>query len=108
MKPIDPEQLNEALDKAIQAWNKDEELRHNNRELNIEMNQIKPMYWDKLLSNLIAEPSPMIKRLTARERTSFVSDNSTSRVAILSLDTMKRSVKNKFSHNLDLLLYFAH
>jgi two-component system response regulator YesN len=106
LKPIDPEQLNEALDKAIHAWNKDEELRHTNRELNIEMNQIKPMYWDKLLSSLIAEPSAYEQAAEQLEKELHLSRTIREcRVAILSLDTMERSVKNKFSHNLDLLLF---
>ncbi|MEC0228638.1 response regulator [Paenibacillus alba] len=106
LKPIDQEQLNEALVKAIQAWMKDEELRHTSRELNIEMNQIKPMYWDKLLSNLIAEPSSYDAAAEQLDKELYLSRQiSHCRVAILSLDTMERSVKNKFSQNLDLLLF---
>jgi two-component system, response regulator YesN len=106
LKPIDADQLNEALAKAILAWNKDEEQRQLHRERNIEMNQIKPVYWDKLLSNLISEPSTydgsadqLEKELGLSRLTRYC------RVAILSLDTMERSLKNKFSHNLDLLLF---
>ncbi|SDN25371.1 two-component system, response regulator YesN [Paenibacillus sp. yr247] len=106
LKPVDPEQLNDALDKAILTWNKDEELRQTNRELNIEMNQIKPMYWDKLLSNLIAEPSSYDQAAEQLEKELHLSRSvSDCRVAILSLDTMERSVKNKFSDNMDLLLF---
>ncbi|UKS24580.1 response regulator [Paenibacillus sp. HWE-109] len=106
LKPVDPDQLNEALAKAIQAWQKDEELRQTNRELNIEMNQIKPMYWDKLLSNLIAEPSSYEQAAEPLEKELHLTRPlSNCRVAILSLDTMERSVKNKFSQNMDLLLF---
>ncbi|TXK85612.1 response regulator [Paenibacillus sp. N3.4] len=106
LKPVDPDQLNEALDKAIQAWNKDEETRQTNRELNMEMNQIKPVYWDKLLSNLIAEPSAYDYSAEQMERELGLSRQvNECRVAILSMDTMERSLKNKFSHNLDLLLF---
>lgn len=106
LKPIDPDQLNEALDKAIQAWNKEEELRQTNRELNIEMNTIKPMYWDKLLSGMIAEPFTYEGVAEQLDKELHLSRNiSECRVAILSLDTMERSVKNKFSQNMDLLFF---
>jgi two-component system response regulator YesN len=106
LKPVDPEQLNEALDKAIQSWIKNEELRQTNRELNIEMNQIKPMYWDKLLSGLIAEPSSYDQTADQLEKELHLPRSVREcRVAILSLDTMERRVKNKFSDNLDLLLF---
>lgn len=106
LKPIDPDQLNEALDKAIQTWLKDEEQRHTNRELNIEVNQFKPIYWDKLLSALIAEPSTYEPVADQLERELHLSRSvATCRVAILSLDTMEASIKNKFSQNIDLLLF---
>lgn len=106
LKPIDPGQLNEALDKAIQAWTKDEELRQTNRELNIEMNTIKPMYWDKLLSGIIAEPSTYESAAEQLDKELHLTRSiNECRVAILSLDTMERSVKNKFSQNMDLLLF---
>ncbi|MDD9266244.1 response regulator [Paenibacillus sp. GCM10023248] len=106
LKPIDPDQLNEALEKAIEAWRKEEETRQTNRELNIEMNQIKPMYWDKLLSGLIAEPSAYESAAEQLERElSLTRGVNVCRVAILSMDTMERSVKNKFSQNMDLLFF---
>ncbi|MBD0380166.1 response regulator [Paenibacillus sedimenti] len=106
LKPIDADQLNEALSKAIHAWTKDEEHRQLNVNRNIEMNRIKPVYWDKLLSNLIAEPSTYESSAEQLEKELGLSrDTRYCRVAILSLDTMERSLKNKFSSNLDLLLF---
>ncbi|OCT10682.1 DNA-binding response regulator [Paenibacillus pectinilyticus] len=106
LKPIDPDQLNEALDKAIQTWLKEEEQRHANRELNIEVNQFKPIYWDKLLSALIAEPGTYEPVADQLERELHLPRGvANCRVAILSLDTMEASIKNKFSQNIDLLLF---
>ncbi|NOU99974.1 response regulator [Paenibacillus planticolens] len=106
LKPVDPDQLNDALDKAIQAWNKEEEFRQTNRELNIEMNTIKPMYWDKLLSGMIAEPATYEGAAEQLDKELNLSRSvGECRVAILSLDTMERSVKNKFSQNMDLLFF---
>ncbi|MGG1551969.1 MULTISPECIES: response regulator [Paenibacillus] len=106
LKPIDPSQLNEALEKAITAWLKEEEQRHVSRELNIEVNSIKPMYWDKLLSSILAEPAAYEAAAEQLEKELRLPRGvQTCRVAILSLDTMERSVKNKFAQNLDLLIF---
>ncbi|UJF34563.1 response regulator [Paenibacillus hexagrammi] len=106
LKPIDAEQLNEAVHKAIDSWNKEEEVRRIDRNRNIEMNQLKPVYWDKLLSNLLAEPSSYDHSAEQLEKElGLERPTRTCRTAILSLDTMERSLKDKFVHNLDLLFF---
>ncbi|WNR43530.1 response regulator [Paenibacillus roseipurpureus] len=106
LKPIDPDQLNEALDKAIGAWLKEEEVRNTNRELHIEVNQFKPIYWDKLLTSLISEPSTYEPVAEQLERELHVPKHVAScRVAILDLDTIDAAIKSKFNSNLDLLLF---
>ncbi|MNH90492.1 putative response regulatory protein [compost metagenome] len=106
LKPIDAEQLNDALGKAIDTWRKEEETRCQSRERNIEMNQLRPVYWDKLLSKLVAEPS-YYEAVADQLDKEFEIDRTitTCRVAILSLDTMEQSLKNKFANNLDLLFF---
>ncbi|MFC5449482.1 response regulator [Paenibacillus aestuarii] len=106
LKPIDADQLNEALLKAITVWKKDEEHRQQNRNRNIEMNQIKPVYWDKLLSSLITDPSTYEQNAEQfAKELGLPPSTKDCRVAILSLDTMERSLKTKFGHNLELLLF---
>lgn len=106
LKPIDAEELNDALKKAVESWQKEEHIRHQNQNQSIKMNQIKPVYWDSLFSNLIQEPrlySTILKEL----KTEFnISENTEQiQVAIISMDTMPPFIKEKYSSNRDLLFF---
>lgn len=106
LKPIDAEQLHAAVSKALECWIREEEERHRQRMSNIEMNQIRPVYWEKLLSNLIAEPSAYEASAAALSQ-EFGLDRSVKecRVAIMTLDTMNAVLKKKFDANSDLLFF---
>jgi two-component system response regulator YesN len=106
LKPIDADQLQAAVRKAIQAWQQDEDERLHQQQRNIEMNQIRPVYWDKVLSNFIMEPhgfEAMAEALTKE----FGLDKHMNecRLAIITLDTMTGSLKRKFTASLDLLFF---
>ncbi|MFD0681533.1 MULTISPECIES: response regulator [unclassified Paenibacillus] len=106
LKPIDAEQLHSAVFKAAASWRQDESERQREQQLNIEMNQIRPAYWDKMLSNLITEPSGF-DAVTQSFANEFGLDRNVRecRVAILSLDTISSSLKQKFESNMDLLFF---
>lgn len=53
LKPVDPGALDESLHKAVSAWRSEEESRQQVTRLNIEMNQMKPVYDDQLLTDLV-------------------------------------------------------
>ncbi|MFC4775659.1 response regulator [Paenibacillus sp. GCM10023252] len=63
LKPFDPLQLNEAVSKALAAWKKEEEERQAQTRQSIAMNQFKPVYWDRIFSQLLADGSsyPSVK-----------------------------------------------
>ncbi len=106
LKPIDEVELNEALQKAIVASKSDELIRSQSQNQNMKINQIKPIYWDKIFSNLMEEPR--IYPTIANELESEFAINrliKQGRVAILSLETMQKKIKDKFASNLDLLCY---
>ncbi len=106
LKPIDEAELNEALLKAINARKSDELIRSQSQNQNMTINQIKPIYWDKVFSNLMEEPSiyPTIANELMAEF-SIHPHTRQGRVAILSLETMQKKIKDKFASNLDLLCY---
>ncbi|WP_282937058.1 response regulator [Paenibacillus sp. RC67] len=106
LKPIDAEQLHAAVSKALESWTREEDERHRQRQSNIEMNQIRPVYWEKLLSNLVAEPSTYEATAAALSQ-EFGLDRSVKecRVAIMTLDTMNAALKKKFDANSDLLFF---
>jgi two-component system response regulator YesN len=57
LKPLDPEQLNEAVRKCVETI---EDNRQNRLKLSIasmERNQYKPVYWDKMFSQLLNDSS---------------------------------------------------
>ncbi|NMO98097.1 response regulator [Paenibacillus lemnae] len=52
LKPVVPEALDEALGKAVEAWRKEEDQRLSLTTKLIEMNQMKPLFLDRLLTDL--------------------------------------------------------
>ncbi|TMU88305.1 response regulator [Bacillus sp. BHET2] len=54
LKPIEPDVLNETLDKAVKEWNDQARSRRYQVEENRVMNEAKPLYWDRLFSSLCA------------------------------------------------------
>ena len=106
LKPIDADELNEALAKAVQSWRKEHEARRQHQIRTIEINQIKPVYWDKLFSGLVQEAGPYGTFAEHFERDfASAAKPERGRIAILSIDTMPRCVRDKFGANLDLLFF---
>ncbi|MCV9885324.1 response regulator transcription factor [Metabacillus halosaccharovorans] len=54
LKPIDPGLLNETLERAVSDWKKEALQRESTNETNRVINEVKPLYWDYLFSNIIA------------------------------------------------------
>jgi two-component system, response regulator YesN len=52
LKPIEPEVLNDSLEKAVTEWKEQARNRKSLMEENKVMNEAKPLYWDRLFSNL--------------------------------------------------------
>ncbi|MCZ8516451.1 response regulator [Paenibacillus filicis] len=57
LKPIDADQLEAAVKKAVSCWKKEEAERKRQQEQNMERNQYKPVYWEKIWSDSLTEPS---------------------------------------------------
>jgi two-component system response regulator YesN len=106
LKPIDEGELNEALAKAVQSWRKENEARLQSRIRTIELNRIKPAYWDKLFSGLIEEAGTYESFAEQFEREFGIRGKpETGRIAVMSVDTLPRFVRGKFGSNLDLLFF---
>lgn len=52
LKPIEPEILNDTLEKAVKEWKEQALTRKSRVEEGQVLNEVKPLYWDRLLSNL--------------------------------------------------------
>ena len=57
LKPIDPLQLNEAIGKAVAIRKQEDEGSKQEQRKAIEINQLRPVYWNKILSHLLDDPS---------------------------------------------------
>lgn len=107
LKPIDPDQLNMAVDKAVKSWQKDEENRRQHENRNIQMNQLKPVYWDKAFSAMISNPEyyHTVKNSLLADFHSAEEKNKCC-IVILTLDTINTSILGKFKKD-EELLYFT-
>jgi two-component system, response regulator YesN len=68
LKPIEPDVLNETLDKAVREWNEQARSRRSQIEENRVMNEAKPLYWDRLFSRLCAKESIMAEMVEKVEK----------------------------------------
>ena len=57
LKPIDPGLLNETLERAIKDWKKQAQKRETTLETTKVINEVKPLYWDHIFSNVITNPT---------------------------------------------------
>jgi len=68
LKPIEPDVLNDALERAVEEWKRDAESRRSALESVRVANEAKPLYWDRLLSNLLQRsPAPEAAEKLERE-----------------------------------------
>jgi two-component system response regulator YesN len=106
LKPVDPAQLNETVLKAKHSWEEEDNARKKNLEQSIEMNQLKPVYWDKLFSNLVTDPQYFLSIQDVLQTGFGLSRNTKNcQIAILSIDSMERKVMDKFNNHRDLLFF---
>ncbi|UUZ93071.1 response regulator [Paenibacillus sp. P25] len=106
LKPIDADQLEAAVAKAASCWRREEAERRKQQEHNIERNQYRPVYWEKIWSDLLAEPAGFESHAAAlREEFGIPASLRECRVAVLTLDTMSAELRAKFASHPDLLFF---
>lgn len=105
LKPINRNELLEALRQAVNSWRKDDEARRKNVKKDVEINKTLPMYWDKILSGVVSQAvfySTVADELQAAFGWSGVREG---QVAMLMSAPLPRVAQDKFGHNLDLLYF---
>lgn len=107
LKPIDGEQLESAVAEAVGCWRREESERQKQQERNMERNQYKPVYWEKIWSDLLAGQAGF-ESYAAALRSEFQLPDAMprARVAVLSLDSLPAALRTKFATHPDLL-YFS-
>lgn len=107
LKPIDPDALNESIGKAISAWKEDENNRLLSARRNIEINQMKPHYANKLLSNLLQEEAVKPQLLQQlKDELGLYEHISTCTAVVLHTRHFHRDLMDKFQ-SLRQLLFFT-
>ncbi|MDF2935007.1 MAG: hypothetical protein K0Q90_380 [Paenibacillaceae bacterium] len=107
LKPIDPVELAEAIRKAVDSRRLEAESERRQQEHNIEVNQIKPVYWERMLSNLLENASYYGKLKDSLIRDlGYSPDNRECRVGVIGLADIPPDIRRKFASGMDLL-YFS-
>lgn len=108
LKPIDQKHLREAVGKAIGRLNALNQERQQQQRRNIEVNELKPIYRDKLLSGLLSEletnPKLAIREQLLREFPALHNAR-LCRVALLDLEMLDLNVRSNYASNLELLTF---
>lgn len=106
LKPIEAEMINHAVAKAVSAWRSEEEERSQRQRQSLRLNEIKPIYGEKLLSALIddkinAEAS--LRRLTGD---GIIPESAkTSRLILLQTDSGNHPLLKRFGGDSELMYY---
>ncbi|ASA24233.1 response regulator transcription factor [Paenibacillus donghaensis] len=106
LKPLNSKQLIAAAEHAFQLWLAEEQEREQDRRRNMQLNILRPVYWDKVLSDLInggasfAEIAPL---LTAELGMPIGAESC--RIAVISLQGAGCRLLQRFRGDLSLTSY---
>lgn len=105
LKPIDPLQLQQAVEKAVEAWKRENQALYLDKAQHIKLNQIKPVYWEKIFTGLVdcSIPSPSAVQEVKHEFGTDCSDPCL--VAVMDIQWIFQKVKEKFKKHEDLLMF---
>jgi two-component system, response regulator YesN len=106
LKPIDPGELQAAVHKAVDSRRREEVALLEQQQRNMEVNQIKPVYWDRMLSNLMDDPGYFDKlKQSLSQELGYTPDCVQCRAAVISLASAPADIIRKFSSAMDLLYF---
>lgn len=107
LKPIEPSQLNAAINKATEEWRTEEQERNRSRSLAMELNQLKPMYVEQFFCSVLNEPGgPAVMSDAIRRELRLSSAIRSVRVAVASLELSSPAFRDKFAlSGLDLMFF---
>lgn len=106
LKPIEPEMINNAVAKAVAAWRSEEEERSHRQRQSIRLNEIRPIYGEKLLSALIDDPINAEASLRRLWDDGVIPDTATvSRLILVQTDPGNNPLIKRFGGDSELLYY---
>ena len=106
LKPIDPEAINAAVSQAVTSWNQEDQERHVHQQQNMQLNEFKPIYGERLLSSLIDEPMTAEASLRRLRLEGVIPESVVSgRLLLIQMDTGDGPLFKRFGNDSDLLHY---
>lgn len=106
LKPIEPDAINAAVSKAVAAWRNEEQERKNHHQQNIRLNEIKPIYGERLLSALIDDPVTAETSLRRLRSEGVIPDYAnTCLLLLLQIDISDSPMLKRFGGDIELLHY---
>lgn len=106
LKPVETEELNASLLKAIKAWQEDETLRVQTLQQSMVMNTMRPHYHDRLLTELVVgrgNSTTQMERI--RNELNLSQLVSTCNIAVTSLSQLDAGCQAKYRSQPDLLVF---
>ncbi|QHW31096.1 response regulator [Paenibacillus rhizovicinus] len=107
LKPIDPDQLNNAVARAVDSWRAEERDRSRSRGIDMELNRLKPVYAEQQFGALLkgaGSAQEFAASLRGRAAEAPLADI---RIAVLALDSAPPALTAKFGQDGGDLLAFA-
>jgi len=103
LKPVKAGALNEALKKAVQCWRKEEDERIRLTQQMIGMNEMKPHYTDRLLTELLSGQSGREFLEGIQDEFQFPAGMASCSVAVAAVSQLDHELFGKFKNRLQLI-----
>lgn len=106
LKPIDEDVINSAVAKAVSAWRTEEQERLTARAQNVQVNEYRPIYSEKLLTSLIDDPNAHAQAVRRLQDEHILPEHTEKvRLAVLQVDTSDKALYVRFGSHMDLLMF---
>jgi len=105
LKPIDPEQLTGALQRAVVRWREQDRSRQHELARSMEINQLRPVMRDRIFSDLLGGGDPYGNVQNVLQSEPGAPQVSACVVAVLGVDSATAEVTNRYARNRDLLYF---
>ncbi|MDQ0174131.1 response regulator [Paenibacillus tundrae] len=108
LKPVETEELNASLLKAIKAWQEDETLRVQTMQQSMVMNTMRPHYHDRLLTELVVgrgNSTTQMERIRNELNLPQLVSTCNSNIAVTSLSQLDAGCQAKYRSQPDLLVF---
>lgn len=105
LKPIDPEQLTGALQRAVVRWHEMDRSRKHELARSMEINQLRPVMRDRIFSDLLGGSDPYGNIQNVLQGEPGTLQVSACAVAVLGVDSASAEVADRYARNRDLLYF---